>query len=123
MSAPKDQEALTQYRLGMIEQTLQAVAENLQQLKAMDHKLIEVQAAIVGLQEAHKGMRDRHEKTDGRVHTIELELPTLKLIRSWVLAGVVGCAGLLGVTLFKVATMQATPPIQPVAAPAQPRER
>lgn len=89
---------LTQYRLEMIEETLKAMRENLVQLTALEQKHLETREA---LERAFKEIRTNDE----RVRVIEVEMPTLKLIRGWVIAGVVGCAALLGVTMFKIATI------------------
>lgn len=40
-----------------------------------------------------------HEKCSERIGTVELEMPTLKLARYWVIAGVTGIIGLLGVAV------------------------
>lgn len=89
---------LTQYRLGMIEKTLEAISENLQQLAQLEQKHLETREA---LNRAFAEIKNQ----DDRVRTLEIEMPTLKLIRGWVIAGVLGCAGLLGVTLFKLVTL------------------
>lgn len=109
--APDGHDNLTQYRLTMIEQTLQGVRESLDRLTTLEQRHIETREAMAKVAE-------RHDKLDVRVRDIELEMPTLKLIRGWVLAGVIACAAMLGATLFKVATMQAPPaPALPPPAP------
>lgn len=37
-----------------------------------------------------------------RVRVIELELETLKMVRGWIIAGVIGVAGLAGTAVFKL---------------------
>jgi len=97
---PTGSDALTQYRLEMIEKTLQAISDNLERLATLEQKHLETREALNRAFDAIKGVEERTRK-------IELELPTLKLIRGWVIAGVIGCAGLLGVTVFKLATLSA----------------
>lgn len=86
---------LTQYRLGMIEKTLQAISENLHQLAALEQKHIETREA---LGRAFKSI----EGQDTRLRTIEMEMPTLRLVRKWVLAGAVGMISLVLIEVLKV---------------------
>lgn len=95
---PPQPDQLTQYRLGMIEETLKAMRENLVQLTALEQKHVETREA---LERAFKEIK----ANDERMRVIEVEMPTLKLVRGWVIAGVLGCAALLGVTFFKIATI------------------
>lgn len=88
-------EALTQYRLGMIEETLKAISDSLGQLAALEQKHIETREA---LGRAFKQLTDQ----DQRLRLVETELPTLKLVRGWVISGVIGVLGMLGIALFKV---------------------
>lgn len=96
---PLASDALTQYRLNMLEDTMKSVAENLKILTTVDQKIIDTHSTMIL-------MRDEWSKSDSdkekRLRAIETEMPTLKLIRGWVIAGVVGCAALLGTTLYQV---------------------
>lgn len=95
--AAKPNDQLTQYRLATIEETLASINETLRQLTALEQKHLETRQA---LERAFATVAEQEK----RLRKIEIELPTLKMIRGWVISGVIGCAGLLGVTLFKVAT-------------------
>jgi L-alanine-DL-glutamate epimerase-like enolase superfamily enzyme len=95
---PRTADELTSYRLEMIEQTLKAISDNLSQLATLEHKHIETREA---LDRAFSSV----EKIDGRVKHIEIEMPTLKLVRGWVISGAVGIIGLLAITLFKLFTV------------------
>ena len=86
---------LTQYRLNMIESTLKAVSENLITLSHLEQKHVETKDALA---RAFNSVGD----LNNRMREVESEMPTLKLIRAWVIAGVIGILGLLGVTLFKL---------------------
>lgn len=90
-------EELTQYRLTMIEKTLQAISDNLTKLASLEQKHIETREAL-------ERAFNQLEKHDNRIGKMEIEMPTLKLIRGWVIMGVVGILGLLGVALFKLVT-------------------
>lgn len=92
---PTHHDALTQYRLEMIEDTLKAVAENLERLSTLEMHHLETR-------EAMSRAFDAITKIESRVHSMEMELPTLKLARGWVITGVVGCIGLFGTLLMNV---------------------
>lgn len=99
-TTPQEQapDTLTQYRLGMIEKTLEAIRDNLTQLAQLEQKHIETRDALGRAFEqinAH----------DNRIRTVEQEMPTLKMVRGWVVSGVIGIVGLLGVALFKLFTL------------------
>lgn len=86
---------LTQYRLTMIEQTLKAISESLDRLATLEQKHLETRDAVG---RAFKGI----EKMDERMRVVEMEMPTLKLVRKWVITGILGIVGLLGVTIAKL---------------------
>jgi hypothetical protein len=86
---------LTQYRLGMIEKTLQAISDNLAQLATLEHKHIETRDALA---RAFK----QQEKFDERLRSVEYEMPALKMVRKWVIGGVVGMSALIGMELLKL---------------------
>jgi hypothetical protein len=86
---------LTQYRLSMIEKTLQAISDNLTQLATLEQKHIETRDA---LSRAFKQI----DRTDERVRIIEMDMPTLRIVRKWVMAAVIGIVALVGVELIKM---------------------
>jgi hypothetical protein len=88
-------DALTQYRLSMIETTLKTVSETLARLATLEARHGETR-------EAQGRAFDVLEKLDGRLKHVEMELPTLKLVRSWVIGGVIGCSTLLMMALAKL---------------------
>lgn len=88
-------DALTQYRLNMIESTLKTVSENLVTLAQLEQKHLETKESLA---RAFNSMSDLNH----RMREVESEMPTLKLIRGWVIAGVVGILSLLGITVFKL---------------------
>lgn len=96
--APQTSDTLTQYRLGMIEQTLKGISETLERLAALEQKHLETREAV-------GRAFDSLETHDARIRAIESEMPTLKLARGWLLSGMVGIIGLLGVTLFRLFTI------------------
>lgn len=88
-------DALTDYRLTMIEKTLAVISDNLRQLASLEQKHVETRESIARA-------FDKLEKHDGRIRDVEMEMPTLKLTRGWIIAGVVGVFGIMGIQLFKI---------------------
>jgi len=88
-------DALTQYRLTMIEKTLEAIRDNLTQLAQLEQKHVETREALA---RAFKQI-DMH---DNRIRNIEGEMPTLKLTRGWIISGVVALVAMMGLALFKL---------------------
>jgi hypothetical protein len=86
---------ITSYRLEMIERTLESLAENIKQLTTLEQKHLETRES---LNRSFKAIAAIEERT----RAIELEMPTLKMVRGWVLAGMVGILGLLGIAIFKL---------------------
>ena len=84
---------ITSYRLDRIEATLSNIAETLERLAALEQKHLETRDAVGRAFDAIGG----HE---GRLRSAELELETLKLVRSWVISGVLGIVGLLAVAVW-----------------------
>lgn len=102
--APHTSDPLTAYRLAMLEDTMRQVADTLTKMASLDQRILDAQ-------NAQTAMRDEWANKDGdkerRLRAIEVEMPTLKLIRGWVISGVIACASLLGLTLYQVATVGA----------------
>lgn len=98
MPSSGESHALTQYRLAMIEKTLQAISENLTQLASLEQKHIETRDAVG---RAFDTLAEHNDRLRG----IENEMPTLRLVRGWVISGMVGILALLGVAVFKLFTI------------------
>lgn len=92
---PVEEKALTDYRLTMIEKSLASISDSLRQLTVMEQKYLESRAA-----------QDRAflaiSKLEERTRLIENELPTLKLVRAWVVAGIVGTVSVVGLAVIKL---------------------
>lgn len=97
MATQSPNSEIMQYRIDQIEASLVSISKSLEKLTSLEARHVETREA---LERAFNAIKD----TETRVRVIEMELPTLKLIRGWVLAGVISCASLLGITLFKIAT-------------------
>lgn len=88
-------EDLTNYRLEMIEKTLQAIAESLDRLATLEAQHSQTRETLGRFFNAI-------EKYDDRVARIEREMPTLKLIRGWVISGVISLIGLVALMIAKL---------------------
>jgi hypothetical protein len=88
---------LTQYRLEAIEETLKSIGDTLRQLTTLEQKHLETRQAI----ERAFASIEKHEL---RIHNVELELPTLRLIRNWVISGVIGCTSMIGIAVISLLT-------------------
>ncbi|MES2319998.1 MAG: hypothetical protein V4631_21160 [Pseudomonadota bacterium] len=83
------------YRLTAIEKAVSTISDNMGQLILLEQKHIETRDALT---RAFKEL----DAQDGRLRSIEDELPTLKLARGWVIAGTVGTVGVIGIALLKM---------------------
>jgi hypothetical protein len=100
---------LTDYRLKTIEDAVKSIADNLSQLTVLEQKHVETREA---LGRAFLQIDDHDE----RIRTVETEMPTLKMIRGWVIAGVIGIVALVGIAFVNL-IVSAKPPI---STPQQP---
>lgn len=82
----------------MIESTLEAVRENLVKLAQLEQKHLETKESLT---RAFNSMNDLND----RLRNVEAEMPTLKLVRGWVIAALMGIISLLGVAVFKLFTI------------------
>lgn len=101
MSAPAHSPAdpLTNYRLEMMEKAIAGLTENMAKLTSIEVKYHENRDA----QLRAFAMID---KLDGRVTAIEAEIPTLKLVRAWVIAGSTSTIGIFAVYLIRTVLPQ-----------------
>ncbi|MFO0467561.1 MAG: hypothetical protein ACK5ZS_01230 [bacterium] len=88
----------TNYRLHVIEQTLGAIRDNLVRLSTLEERHLHTREA---LNRAFSAL----EKHDARLAVIEQEMPTLRLVRGWVIGGVVGTLAMLGAIVAKLFTL------------------
>lgn len=89
---------VTHYRLAMIEETLAAIKDNLQRLGTLEERHLHTREA---LERAFAAI----ETTEKRVRHIEQEMPTLRLVRGWVIGGVIGTLAMLGAMVAKLFTL------------------
>jgi hypothetical protein len=104
-----------EYRVATLEG---AVVEIKSAVKSIDSSLQTLAKLEVHHTETRDGMaRAFSELTDHetRVRAIEAEMPTMKMIRNWVVAGVVGVVSMMGAAI--VTLMIKMPTIQTMQAP------
>lgn len=113
-----------EYRVASLEG---AVVEIKSAVKSIDSSLQTLAKLEVHHTETRDGMaRAFSELTDHetRVRAIEAEMPTMKMIRNWVVAGVVGVVSMMGAALvtlmIKMPIIQSAPAPEPqvIQAPA-----
>lgn len=97
--ADESSDNLTEYRLEMIEKTLRAISDNLTKLAALEQKHIETKESVERAFNAIAGQ-------ETRIRAMELEMPTLKLTRGWILSGMMAILSLIGVAMFKLFTIK-----------------
>lgn len=96
-------DALTHYRLQQIEKNLEAITKTMQD-NAESMKL------LVSLEQKHAETREAMSRAflqlaehEGKIRAVELEMPTIKLVRNWVIAGVIGVFAIFGIQVIRLA--------------------
>ena len=96
-------DSLTQYRLQQIEKNLEAITRTMQD-NAESMKL------LVSLEQKHTETREAMARAftqltehEGKIRAVELEMPTIKLVRNWVIAGVIGVFAIFGTQVVRLA--------------------
>lgn len=92
--------AVLENRVTNVEKVMESIDESLKKLVALEIRHEETKN---GLGRAFSEI----EKQGNRLTTIEGEMPTLKMVRGWVIAGVIGILSILGVQLTTLLTTQA----------------
>lgn len=92
---------LRDFRISALET---AVSEVKEAVKSIDQSL----KTLASLEVRHGETRDalgrafdQLKEIDGRVRRIEQDMPTMRLVKGWVISGVVGCMGLVGMAVWK----------------------
>lgn len=81
--------------VGEIRQAVKSIDASLQVLARLEQRHAETRD---GLERAFKELAD-HES---RMRIVEIEMPTTKLVRGWIITAVVGTLGIVGVTALKL---------------------
>ncbi len=99
--------------VGEIRSAVKSIDGSLKTLAALEAHHSETRASV---SRAFTDIED-HET---RLRGIEADLPTMRLVRNWVIAGVLGCASLVGVAVAGMVIVSAKAP-QPVVQQQAPR--
>lgn len=101
---PAEGELLIDYRLSQLERAVTKLVEQNAQMIALEQRHLDTREA---LERAFKALKEQ----DSRIRAIETDLPTMRLVRGWVITGVLAVMAASGTVVVKSVT--ATPP--PVA--------
>lgn len=96
-------ETLVDYRLAQLERAVTKLVEQNAQIIAIEQRHIETREA---LDRAFKAIKD----ADTRVRTIETEMPTLRLVRGWVIAGMLAVIAASGTVMLDTYRRTSAPP-------------
>jgi hypothetical protein len=91
---------LQDFRISSLETTVSEVKDA---VKSIDQSL----KTLASLEVRHSETRDalaraftKMQDHEDRLRVIEVEMPTIKLIRNWVAAGVISCVGMVGAAVI-----------------------
>jgi hypothetical protein len=101
---PNSLDVLTDYRLSAIEKNQELMSENLKEIGEAMRMLISLEQKHVETREALERAFKSLEQHNDRIHKIEIEMPTVKLTRGWVMAGVLFLCGIFGIQMVKIIT-------------------
>lgn len=83
-----------------VKDTMREMARSLEQLVRIEENQKEMRSSIVRAFDEIKINRSRIDLTDGRVSLIENQLPGLRELRRWVIAGVLGALGMVASSII-----------------------
>lgn len=93
----------------VLAERIDRIGADVADIKTELKRIAEGMERIARLEERHATHGDalsrafvRIEGVENRVITLEVEAPITRMVRSWVISGVVGVCGLLGTQLFAV---------------------
>lgn len=95
--------ALIVYRLSQIERTLASLVEQNARLITLEQRLLETREA---LDRAFKAQKEH----DTRVRAIEADMPTLRMVRGWVIAGMLAVIAASGTVVMDTIRKSSLPP-------------
>lgn len=104
MPPQSESASLIAYRLAQIEKTLSSLVEQNARIIAIEQRMLEMREAQ---DRAFKSIKD----SDGRIRTIETEMPTLRLVRGWVIAGMLAVIAASGTVVLDTVRKAGQPPV------------
>lgn len=100
---PAEGELLIDYRLSQLERAVTELVKQNTTMIALEQRHMDTREA---LDRAFKSIKD----VDGRVRTIETEMPTLRLVRGWVIAGMLAVIAASGTVVMDTVRKAGQPP-------------
>jgi predicted nuclease with TOPRIM domain len=91
-------------KLEHIEETLVEIKDSLKALNSLMERLTRLEEKHDGHVAAIARSFERIEALENGVRELELQEPVTKMVRTWVISGVIGVTGLIGAQFFFVAT-------------------
>lgn len=99
-----ESDLLIEYRLSQLERAVTKLVEQNATIIAMEQRHLETREA---LERAFKAMKEGDERNrradealDGRIRVIETEMPTMRLVRGWVIAGMLAVIAASGTVVL-----------------------
>lgn len=105
---PAGAELLIDYRLSQLERAVTKLVEQNATIIAMEQRHLETREA---LERAFKSLKEQ----DGRIRAIETDLPTMRLVRGWVITGVLAVMAASGTVVVKAVMTQQPISVSPAA--------
>jgi len=85
------------------EETRGAVTRSFKAIEKCEKKIEDLEESRVkkaDCSKCHADQKELEKAQDTKIAAIEVEMPTLKLVRRWVIAGVMGIMGIFGVAVL-----------------------
>ena len=111
--AGEDDIAVIANRLGTVEKTtdklvdaIESIDESLKTLTRLDVRHDETRSALTRAFAVSADNAARISAIDERLRLIESQLPSLNMVKGWVIAGVIGIVALVGMEVFNLVVNQ-----------------
>lgn len=102
---------IIEHRIGAVEQAVERISLAVQKMAESTAKLVTLEERHAetreGLERAFRSIEQREHEHDSlvdRVMTIEVAMPGLKEVRSWVIRGVLSIIGVIGMAMLMMVT-------------------
>jgi len=93
---------VTDFRLATLESSVAEIRAAVQGIDGSLQKLTSLEERHIAAQEGMRMIAEQGRDHEQRLRVVEFDMPTLRLVRKWVISGVVGCLGLAGVSVWQL---------------------
>lgn len=90
------------YRVSLTEKAIEEIRDASRNIEKSLNLLAQLEQHHVATREKMLELQTDHNDLDLRVRVLETEMPSLKMVKGWVIAGTIGIVSLFGVALFKM---------------------